>query len=119
MNKCLFCKERTKNAFYCSRQCCGFNKRGKVKGDLSKTSNRHIAISTGKGKKEYLHRYLVEQLIRPLKKGEIVHHKDENKFNNEIENLEIVESREVHLFLHDYYRKGKHLQKAVTFENGW
>lgn len=37
-----------------------------------------------------LHRYLMEiKLSRPLTKDEIVHHIDENKFNNNIDNLEI------------------------------
>ncbi len=38
------------------------------------------------------HRYLMEQhLGRPLRDDEIVHHKDHNKLNNDISNLEIMD----------------------------
>jgi hypothetical protein len=37
------------------------------------------------------HRYVMsEHLGRPLEKWEVVHHKDENKQNNDISNLEIM-----------------------------
>lgn len=46
------------------------------------------------------HRYLMqEHLGRLLTADEIVHHKDENKLNNVIENLEVM-SRADHLKLH-------------------
>lgn len=39
----------------------------------------------------YEHRYIVERYLnRPLSKSEVVHHKDGDKTNNDIENLEVL-----------------------------
>lgn len=43
----------------------------------------------GKRKKFLLHRLVVESFIGEIPKGLIVNHKDENKHNNYVENLEI------------------------------
>jgi len=52
------------------------------------------------GKQKKLHRYLVEKEIgRELLSSEIVHHKDGNKHNNVIDNLEVI-SRGEHLKIH-------------------
>lgn len=45
----------------------------------------------------YLHRIVAEQSIgRKLRRGEIVHHRDEDKLNNSPENLEVCSSASVH-----------------------
>ncbi len=45
--------------------------------------------------KIYVHRYLMEQKLgRKLKLYEIVHHKDENKLNNIIQNLELTNRKD-------------------------
>jgi hypothetical protein len=47
-----------------------------------------------------LHRVLMENKIgRLLERGEVVHHRDENKENNDIENLELLRNEE-HSRLH-------------------
>ncbi len=55
------------------------------------------------GKKPYLnHRKVVEDFIsRKLKKGEVVHHIDENKKNNKIENLMIFTTHKKHMQFHN------------------
>jgi hypothetical protein len=50
-----------------------------------------------KGKRRVEHRIVMEQhLGRPLLKTEIVHHKDHNRLNNAIENLELMRSHKAH-----------------------
>jgi hypothetical protein len=53
------------------------------------------------GKQVRLHRYLMEKKLgRRLGFNEIVHHKNGDKFDNRIENLEVV-SRSDHMKIHD------------------
>ena len=62
------------------------------------------------GKQERLHRYLMEQKLgRKLEFNEIVHHIDGNKFNNNIDNLELI-SRSDHMSMH---KEVKELSLAV------
>lgn len=96
MNKCKFCNKLTKNNKFCSRRCIGLAKRG--------TGKSHVRIAV-KGKRVYLHRHLLICHDYPLKDTDIVHHKDENKFNNTISNLEVLSDRREHLKKHNYYKK--------------
>lgn len=51
------------------------------------------------------HRFVMsEHLGRPLKDDEVIHHKDGNKQNNDIKNLEII-SLSDHTRLHNYERE--------------
>lgn len=53
------------------------------------------------GKNYKYHRYLMEkELGRELLDDEVVHHKDNNKLNNNINNLELFESKSEHLKFH-------------------
>jgi hypothetical protein len=47
------------------------------------------------------HRWMAEkQLGRPLKAGEVVHHKDRNKLNNSPQNLQVFHSQQDHFKAH-------------------
>ncbi|MGO4997812.1 HNH endonuclease [Oribacterium sp. Sow4_G1_1] len=51
------------------------------------------------------HRVVAEQKLgRPLKKGEVVHHRDGNKYNNSPENLEVFPSQADHARYHNNLR---------------
>lgn len=108
-------------------KCNGLFKRGRAKTSFGtqesfEKAQHHIRIWID-GKRVYLHRYLVEKYVRPLEKGEIVHHKDENKFNNSLDNLEILSGHAAHLHRHDYYRKrraGRAQESAEDWQKfGW
>ena len=52
------------------------------------------------------HRQIVETLLgRPLKDGEVVHHMDGNKRNNDPENLVVLPSQSEHCKTHDFGKK--------------
>lgn len=49
------------------------------------------------------HRHIIiaeKYLKRKLRKGEVVHHIDENKHNNSIENLAVLPSQKIHAMVH-------------------
>jgi len=56
------------------------------------------------------HRLIMEKHIgRKLKRNEVVHHKDENKLNNNLDNLVLMTKKE-----HDAYHTNKrHLEEKV------
>lgn len=64
---------------------------------------REYRLGTGEGKTytklfgRHLHRVVAEEKLgRPLEPGEVVHHKDGNKRNNDPDNLEIFPSQSEH-----------------------
>ena len=59
-----------------------------------------------------LHRIVMENYLgRLLEDNEIVHHKDHNKKNNSIDNLELM-NKEVHAYLHNK-EKGRQMVKLI------
>ena len=69
-----------------------------IKRGLEKPNALEISIRGGyrwifnsEGKKVAEHKYLIELIIgRKLTKNEVVHHKDRNKLNNDIDNLQLM-----------------------------
>lgn len=113
--KCDICEIETfrtpatlKPNVFCSRKCYGKwitkNKGGKNspmwKGGKTKMNGGYIFTLVGRNKYIGEHRLIVEKhLERKLKSSEVVHHKNHNKQDNRIENLQIV-TRAEHVKIH-------------------
>ena len=93
---------RAKTAKYCCYKChqIGEGKKGGVtRGLQMKLKSNGKAYIKTKGR--HAHRIIAEQLLkRPLKKGEVVHHKDGNKLNNDPNNIEILLNQSCHAKIH-------------------
>ena len=92
---------------------------------MSKSTAVHRGnVLRGKGNKAYiklnsrhLHRVQAEKKIgRKLKKGEIVHHKNGNKLDNRLSNLEVM-TQSQHATLHFTKYGPKCKQKSCLFQN--
>jgi hypothetical protein len=67
-----------------------------------------------KNNKVLLHRYIWKKYNGPIPKGMWVHHKDENKLNNDINNLQLISPSE-HCSLHRKNKKWtKEQRKQLT-----
>ena len=60
------------------------------------TGYLRVHLQNGKKGKAHLHRMIAQDILGHNLKGLHVHHKDENKLNNSLENLEILTAREHH-----------------------
>lgn len=113
--KCSFCnkdfysrKSQDRRGYinkYCSLKCRIGNKKGNFTDGFYLSSDGYCVMSkTPDGRKQIkYHRYLMECHIgRKLKPTEIVHHINEDKLDNSINNLQIVsrsEHNKIHRFL--------------------
>ena len=88
-------------------------------GGVNIKSNGYVEIyspnhpNANKRKYVYQHQLVAEKKIgRYLKKGEVVHHIDSNKSNNDPENL-VVLSNNNHIKLHNLLKKGFSFNEAI------
>jgi hypothetical protein len=70
--------------------------------------------TTGKKNLMYVHRWIWMQTFGEIPKGMNIHHKDENKLNNSLENLEMI-SHAAHLSLHKTGSKAKYKGGCVCW----
>lgn len=104
MLKCESCKEDylgEPGTRYCSSKCMGVGKMGAAhprwKGGRHTNSRTGYVFLSINGKYVMEHRHVMsEHLGRPLLRTEQVHHKDGNKSNNNISNLELCSSAVEH-----------------------
>lgn len=125
---CFFCRKKivksrsriTRNEHnFCSKECTDKGKGEYMHGARIGTYNggrttfsNYIAISdkqnSSSNKRGYIleHRYVMENFIgRKLKKGEVVHHIDRDRTNNDISNLILFPSQSEHIKHHNLCRK--------------
>lgn len=80
---------------FCSQKCSyefhRMENNPSWKGGRSNNGSGYMWLSIGNGKQVLEHRYLMEKFVgRKLNKDEFVHHKDGNKKNNNISNLQLM-----------------------------
>jgi len=86
--------------------CCFLCKQGYIaRATIEERANKLRYTGKGKGYVKYggrhLHRVLAERMLnRPLRPGEVVHHKDGNVRNNAPENLVVMQNQGEHAALH-------------------
>lgn len=72
------------------------------------------------GRRFGVHRTVMEQAIgRPLRSREVVHHWDEVKANNEIQNLCMLRHRAAHVRLHAFAKRHKIPVVKLKFIQPW
>ncbi len=110
-NFCEHCRQpkAKKNKRFCSLECYGKSLRG--------TGKSHVRIRI-LGERVYLHRWIFETKVRPLREGEIIHHRNDNKHDNRLENLEPLPNQAEHLKAHDYYRSLRKSEEEFA-DFGW
>lgn len=112
IKKCQQCGNEfytTRNKF-CSRECAIKYKKDHYNHKIYMENEYLVGYEKGYNKKgNYkLHRKKIEDLIgRRLTSNEIVHHKDENKLNNNIDNLQIMTRGE-----HSRYHRLKEIENG-------
>lgn len=106
IRQCEICKKtyrvKRRTQRFCSKSCAGkvrFGENSTTFIDGITTQGYRSVFVDGKRMLEHRH-VMGQHLGRKLKPTEIVHHKDENKLNNAIGNLEIV-TRKSHKELHN------------------
>ena len=74
------------------------------KGGVSHDGAGYVTVNIGNGKQARQHRLIAEQMLgRPLNNGEVIHHKNGNRSDNRVENIEVLSQSE-------------HMKKHITKE---
>jgi hypothetical protein len=90
---------KTKYCSYTCHQIGEGRKGGAIRGEQVKKLSQGKTYTKIRGR--HAHRVVMERILgRPLKAGEIVHHIDGNKINNDVLNLRLLDSQGNHVREH-------------------
>ena len=104
--ECKVCKKKFKikkggKVKFCSSKCYWKFLKSKYNGN----NGNKYPWTRSFGRRTYVHRAVVEKNIgRKLVKGEIVHHKNFNRDDNRLENLQVMSQSE-HIKIHMIYEE--------------
>lgn len=102
-NKFFVKQHREETAKFCSRKCYADYDRGKLRKEKVTGNNGYRKTKIG-GASSLAHRYIFSEFLdRPLRQGELIHHKNGDKADNRIENLMIMTPKE-----HSVHHNQKH-----------
>ena len=101
---------RGTESYFCSADCKHNTQRGKLSGTWKggrrayPSCKGYVTVNVSPGKRMAEHRFVMQNhLGRELRKGEVVHHLNEDPSDNRIENLVLCESAGKHIAM--YHRK--------------
>lgn len=111
------------NIYFCHEKDCknfvlesGYCREHGYPGPIKFLDKFYFAISIGKKFIPY-HQYLIHDVLNKERKPYYnIHHKDQNRWNNRIENLELIhctEHRAIHKEISRNGKKEKHLQSLI------
>lgn len=122
---CAACKieftplHKKRHQRFCSQKCVWKGVRGPEfnaivsRGSIKKRADAMRGTGSGKSYRKrdgrHEHRVVAEQMLgRPLLRGEIVHHIDHNKQNNDPSNLEVMtQARHAQIHFLEYWKERK------------
>lgn len=112
--------ESTKQKISESHARLAGEKNGNWKGGISFDEKGYRCIYRGGGKYIKEHRLVITNLIgRSLLKKETVHHWDEDKKNNSLENLALLRSESAHQRLHNFAKRHGLQVEILKFSQPW
>jgi len=123
--RCISCSLRGRKSWNKGKKMPMISKENHYKWKLNKSGYRTIYLPKhpNSSKQGYVaeHRLIVEQKIgRHLTKEEVVHHIDEDKQNNKIENLMLFKTNSLHQKFHTKIRQfGMTGPRLLEMENRW
>ena len=98
---------REKTAKYCSTKCYANDVRGTARNEIVTGNNGYRKIKTG-SRPQLAHRYLMEKhLGRELGRNEYVHHRNGDKSDNTMSNLQLISPKKHNALHKTIYPKTK------------